>query len=297
MLLSRRGRDSVIAKPSTFAAVLFVWWWSAAFIALPDKDSASALVSAFVANTSKPPLRGRNGYSSSHITTVLSNSALLAMRRQLPIPPPHPPSPPDDGETLLGSPGRILDRLVDDISYALDRMDLTELRSQLSGIVSDRDGAFSSSSWIRDLEKQVEELDARLISKLSDAVSSLAGAASGDSSWLTNQAVSSTLQPVVDRLRSAVFEPVLDGALPQWIQLHPTMSLVGSTLLTYAVVSSLLIGDAGPAPSVPYPNGRYDPVTARAYFDSRLPVAIARAAEIFARSASFGAQVLKDYLE
>jgi hypothetical protein len=197
--------------------------------------------------------------------------------------------------------------LVDAISSWLDRIDLAELKSKLSDILPAFSGAQDASSsssssfsasWVGDLAQQVQELDSRILSQLSDAANGIL-LDSGDVLGDPNSAVATMMQPLVDRIRTGVLEPLLaDGAaIPQWIQLHPTISLVGSSLLSYAVVSSLLSGDSEPPPSVPYPTGRYDPDAARAYFDSRLPLAIFRATEIVVRSASFGARVLKDYLE
>jgi hypothetical protein len=297
-----RGQRAFVSKPSAFLGALLVCW-IAAFLVLPGENrrSATVAVSAFVGTTpaAPSPRRGRRdssddgSRSGAGTTAAKTSSALLAVRGQLPIPPPPPPS--GNEGSLLDSPSRLLERLVEDVSSALDRIDLEGLRSKASGIVGAADwGSGGASAWIGGLEKQLEALDSRVLAQLSDAAASLSGSAPG---VLGGEPFPSSAKPLADQLRTAVLEPVLAGALPQWIQLHPTLSLVASSLMSYVVVSSLLHWDEGPAPSAPYPNGRYDPLAARAYFDSRLPLAIARALEIFVRSASFGARVLKDYLE
>lgn len=67
-----------------------------------------------------------------------------------------------------------------------------------------------------------------------------------------------------------------------------------TTIISTVIVSAVLrIGDE-PPPSMPYPRGRYDPATSRAYFDRRLPIVVSRAFSILFNSLRFGLQILKD---
>jgi hypothetical protein len=50
-----------------------------------------------------------------------------------------------------------------------------------------------------------------------------------------------------------------------------------------------------PPPSRPYPNDKYDPITARAYFDIRPGNVLKRGLEVATTSVGFGLNLLIDY--
>ena len=94
-------------------------------------------------------------------------------------------------------------------------------------------------------------------------------------------------------------------ALEQLIQQHPQLQelpdgvvLGASTILSYVVVSFILnkSGNSSTTPSRPYPLGKYDPISARAYFDTRLPQVLARAIQLATKSSAFALSLLQDYL-
>ena len=94
-------------------------------------------------------------------------------------------------------------------------------------------------------------------------------------------------QPVVQQI-SKLLQPLFQS---------PTLTLAGSAVLTYVVVSSILNAGQGPPPTQPYPENKYDPTAARAYFDQRMPQVIARGLEIFVQSVQFGVSILRDSLD
>lgn len=77
----------------------------------------------------------------------------------------------------------------------------------------------------------------------------------------------------------------------------PQLILLLSSVTTYWVFSSILSIGEEPPPSKPYPLQKYDPVSARAYYDKRLPQVIKRGLEVSIQSLKFGVNLLKDYLE
>ena len=79
--------------------------------------------------------------------------------------------------------------------------------------------------------------------------------------------------------------------------LPPSVGILASAGITYGIISTTLSIGEGPPPSSPYPLGRYDPSSARAYFDKRPLEVISRAVEIASLSTKFGLGLLKDYLD
>lgn len=92
----------------------------------------------------------------------------------------------------------------------------------------------------------------------------------------------------------AIFKQTL-GQLSA-ITLNTPEAIGITTLLTYFVVNSVLTWGEAPPPSKPYPQLRYDPVAAQAYFDGRFVEVTARALQIVVKSLGFGLAVLQDYV-
>jgi predicted unusual protein kinase regulating ubiquinone biosynthesis (AarF/ABC1/UbiB family) len=92
-----------------------------------------------------------------------------------------------------------------------------------------------------------------------------------------------------------ILEQLRDN-LPMLDDVPDSALLVVSSVITYTVVSSALSLGQGPPPSRPYPLGKYDPISARAYFDSRLPQVVSRAVEIALKSSGFALKIAQDYL-
>lgn len=128
------------------------------------------------------------------------------------------------------------------------------------------------------LRDQIEALDANILSELSNGASQV------------------QRQIVVDYPSTGPFlEKVTSFLTP--LSLSPTLTIVLSAVLTYWSINTVLTWGQAPPPSKPYPRNKYDPIAARAYFDRRLPMVMARGFEILAQSLRFGLTLLKDKID
>ena len=99
-----------------------------------------------------------------------------------------------------------------------------------------------------------------------------------------------SFQSLFNRIEDQMTLPSLNDAPPSFV-------ILASALVTYVVVSYLLNIGQTPPPSRPYPLQRYDPFSARAYFDRRPAKVVARALEIATTSTWFGLRLLQDYFK
>lgn len=102
-----------------------------------------------------------------------------------------------------------------------------------------------------------------------------------------------TIGPMIGMIQNKIIAliPVIGTELAE---LPPSVGLLASAGITYAIVSTALSIGEGPPPSSPYPLGRYDASSARAYFDERPLEVASRAVEIGVKSTSFGLSLLMD---
>ena len=91
-----------------------------------------------------------------------------------------------------------------------------------------------------------------------------------------------------------LLSPIIGSELAS---LPPTVGILASAGITYGIIATVLSIGEGPPPSSPYPLGRYDPSSARAFFDKRPLDVISRGVEIASISTKFGLTVLKDKLD
>jgi hypothetical protein len=99
------------------------------------------------------------------------------------------------------------------------------------------------------------------------------------------------LQNLLDRISNLIATE--ERALAQ----SPTLLLVLSALVTYTIISSILSWGQSPPSSKPYPLDRYDPISARAYFDRRIPQVLARSLYVTFQSLQFGFSLLYDKIK
>jgi len=174
-----------------------------------------------------------------------------------PLLPPPPPPPP-----LSAGESPILEQTV----------------RYLQNVVGSLDGSAFLTEQLNSLKQQLATLDASMLQKLQTMATDLNhGILADNPGW----------QPVVQQI-STLLQPLFQS---------PTLTLAGSAVLTYVLVSSILNAGQGPPPTQPYPENKYDPTAARAYFDKRLPQVMARGLEIFVQSVQFGVSVLRDSLD
>lgn len=105
-----------------------------------------------------------------------------------------------------------------------------------------------------------------------------------------------TIGPILNEIQTNFqkLSPIIGEELAS---LPPSVGILASAGITYGIISTTLSIGEGPPPSSPYPLGRYDPSSARAYFDKRPLEVISRAVEIASISTKFGLGLLKDYLD
>lgn len=217
----------------------------------------------------------------------IPRSTQLAARPPPPVPPPPPEKPDAVFDNLLqkltssdatsndsgGDLGDVLNGLLNDLSTRIQGgvtlPSLPDLKNKLPDL--------ASMQGLQDLRQQFIDLDESVIAAVDRIANQLQDGVVTDYPQLA---------PYLDRLQ-ALLAPVLQS---------PSLSLVVSALLTYTVVSSLLNWDRSPPPSQPYPAGKYDPIAARAYFDTKWHLVVSRGLEILVQSLQFGLTLLRDKL-
>lgn len=177
--------------------------------------------------------------------------------RVLPPIPPPPPPPTPDGDFSL-------DKLVADVAASLQSMDIPKVD------LSDFD--------LRKLEQTIQAFDAEVFQQ--------------------SERLARNVEDVFERelpLIQPLYQTIASWLAP--LVQSPALTLLVSATASYLLISTILSTGEAPPPAHPYPNGRYDPVAARTYFDRRLHVAVWRALQILTQALLFGTGILKDKLE
>ena len=78
--------------------------------------------------------------------------------------------------------------------------------------------------------------------------------------------------------------------------LPPSVTLLIATYVTYSVFSTVLSFGQEPPPNSPYPMNKYDPVSARRYFDGKWGLVLSRAIQVAFLSGTFLAGLALDFL-
>jgi hypothetical protein len=131
---------------------------------------------------------------------------------------------------------------------------------------------------LRLIKEQVASFDAQVIEQLARVASDV------EKGLLQDYP---TMQPIYEKLM-ALAAPLLQS---------PTLTVLLSSLVTFLLVNSILTWSEPPPASQPYPLNRYDPLSARNYFDRRLPTVISRALFVTVQSLQFGLSLLKDKVQ
>lgn len=211
---------------------------------------------------------------------IIRQQTSLAARFVAPLPPPPPPTPePDTVERMIQEASKVWNELsngklpqlqLPDVSSSLQEQILAAVKLQMKVLDS-----ADVREQISTLRSQIDLLDATVLQEITSTANKL--------------------QSLVDK------EYPLMSPLLLKIQniLQPQLQLTsGITLIMASVLSLMFAGSLWDfyqrGPSKPYPTGRYDADSARAYFDRRLPVAMARGLSILLQSLQFGVGVLSD---
>lgn len=105
---------------------------------------------------------------------------------------------------------------------------------------------------------------------------------------MENKPIAESIFPLVQEKWNVILPILKDIPAP--------LAIIFTASFTYSMISLILFRDAPTPPSSPYPFKRYDPATARAYFDSRLDKVIIRSLQVASLSAKFGINLGLDYL-
>ena len=199
--------------------------------------------------------------------------------RYSPPPPPAPPTPePGTIERLIQEATKALSELSNKIHSPQPRADVSSLPEQILGAVKMQMQSLNSAGLqeqISSLRSQMDVWDATVLQQIT---------------VMTNQ-----LQSLVDQ-EYPLMSPVLlklQTMMPPQLQLTSGITLILASVLSLMFAGSL-VDYYQRGPSQPYPTGRYDADAARAYFDRRLFVAMARGFSILLQSLQFGGGVLSD---
>jgi hypothetical protein len=112
----------------------------------------------------------------------------------------------------------------------------------------------------------------------------------------------------IDSLPNAPLESLEAAIAPIWASLQeavpalatidapPALVIILTSIITYSLIGQLLTLGASPPPSSPYPMNKYDPVSARRYFDARPLEILARAVQVTLLSGTFLSGLLVDFV-
>jgi len=87
-----------------------------------------------------------------------------------------------------------------------------------------------------------------------------------------------------------LFETLIHPDLP------PSVTLVIASYVTYSVVNTILSFGQEPPPNSPYPMNKYDPVSARRYFDGKWGLVVSRAIQVSFLSGTFLSGLALDFV-
>lgn len=223
------------------------------------------------------------------------------------LPPPPPPPPPSSQPDVLEQLSKDVSRFFEslrsmsmpklDTSKNLDLdLDLAAFKEQIQAMGSHLNlnlhlnlhhlgqMELPKLEELAQLKEQMATLDASILTKLDSFGRGL------EAGLLIDYP---SVQPLYEKVTAACM------TLPLLLAQHPSLTIALSTAVTYQLVRQVLssVGQAPLPPAQPYPNGTYDPATARAYFDQRPLQVITRGLQIAVLSLQFGLELLKDKIE
>lgn len=156
-----------------------------------------------------------------------------------------------------------------DLTAGLDKLSLTEPFQTLLSTVSDKLQTLEIPVPQETIEKLAQEWNAALAVFVSRHPE---------------------VQPLVESIQQQLQNIGIEG-------LSSPASMVIAVSAAVLVSFSMVVLTMGqePPPSRPYPNDKYDPITARAYFDIRPGIVLKRGLEVATTSVGFGLNLLIDY--
>lgn len=161
----------------------------------------------------------------------------------------------------------------------------------------------SADGFVKEMINSLKQSTDSLQASVQSLVSSL------ENAFESANIPTNALQEPVDKLQSVLrdfvaahpkLEPLYNTIQEQLSKISfegipSSVVILVSAVVSYFIISSLLSLGQEPAPSQPYPNSKYNSTTARAYFDERPDMVIARGIQVAAKSLGFGTSLLLDY--
>jgi hypothetical protein len=148
------------------------------------------------------------------------------------------------------------------------------------------------------LLQYINELFVSILSSLTSIIPS------SDITNNINFDIVSSIQPILDQFKEAVVSigilsnedaiKVIHSINTAFGVLNTPESIIVSAIISYVVINSVMTWGDSPPPGKPYPKGKYDPIAARIYFDSRPLQVLSRSLTITFKSLSFALQLAQD---
>lgn len=203
-------------------------------------------------------------------------STVLAARYIPPLPPPPPPGP---------EPGSI-ERLIQEATKSFNEWSSHGI--QLPRLPDSMASLFNNNN---NNNKPVYALDTKIIQEQINALQTQISIFDDK----VIQQITTTASQFQLRLMNDYpqLTPWLHKLSLPTLQITSGITLVMASVLTLVFTASL-VDYYQKGPSQPYPNGRYDADSARAYFDRRFPIVLQRGFTILLQSLQFGFCVASD---
>jgi hypothetical protein len=178
-----------------------------------------------------------------------------------------------------------------DSERALNNMEHTAVSNAARALLSTLDSfdVINAEMYSKIFSLPIETLQ-KIISTSIDAAKTYA--TNIDEGLLSDPSIGPILTTLQNK--AMLLSPIIGSELAS---LPPTVGILASAGITYGIIATVLSIGEGPPPSSPYPLGRYDPSSARAFFDKRPLDVISRGVEIASISTKFALAVLKDKLD
>ena len=167
--------------------------------------------------------------------------------------------------------------------------------SSFTSQIFNSDGNSDGSNFQSVLDKLSSDQLSSIIQQSIDSV--VQNTKSIDDLILSNPTFGPFLSSLQDKILSSLPSSISTQITTELSNVPASAAILASAVITYTIASTVLSLGEGPPPSTPYPLGRYDARSARAYFDNRLNEVIARGIEIGSQSLVFGLSLLSDKLK
>ena len=199
------------------------------------------------------------------------------------------------GPLYASGPNAVVDLATEASTKTTDALAIGDAQKAFSSLTETLDSILGQSvDKMQTLLNQINEAFVTLLSTLSNG--------SGDA---TGPLLNLNLDPILAQIKeTATAIGVSSEDISKIIgvvngftgTLTTPETIAATTVISYVIVNSILTWGDSPSPGRPYPNGKYDPVGARVFFDRRPLQVLARSLTIATKSLAFALSVAGDKL-